>query len=118
MKILYWTSTLIILAFLLLSSYSYLFSKTTIEGIKDLGFPDFFRIQLAVLKLVAVILLLLPMIPTQYKEWAYTGVGLFLLTAIIAHIAHKDSIGITVINLILFAILILSNFAYNKILAY
>ena len=67
MKAIYWTTTILISAFLLFSSYTYLFSKATIDGIKDLGFPDFFRIQLAVLKFIAVFLLLIPVIPIQIK---------------------------------------------------
>jgi len=108
MKVIYWTTTIIISAFLLLSSYTYLFSKVTIEGIKELGFPDFFRIQLAVLKLIAVFLLLIPIVPIQIKEWTYAGVGLF------SHLKHRDSIGILIILIILFAILCVSNIYLNK----
>ena len=114
MNTIYWVSTTIIGAFLALSSYSYIFSKSTIEGIKELGFPDFFRIELAVLKLIAVFLLLIPSIPIQLKEWTYAGVGFFLLTAMVAHISHKDSIGILFLLLILFAILIVSNIYLPK----
>jgi hypothetical protein len=113
MKIAYWTSTLVLSAFLLLSAYTYFFSKSTIEGIKDLGFPDFFRIELAVLKVIAVIILLLPNIPVQIKQWAYAGVGLFLLTAIIAHIVHKDAFIITIINLFFLVLLIVSNYTMS-----
>jgi len=73
MKIIYWTSTILISLFLTWSSYTYIFNKATISGIRELGFPDYFRIQLSILKVIAVILLLLPQIPIQYKEWAYSG---------------------------------------------
>jgi len=116
MKIIYWTSTIIISLFLLISSYTYVFSKATIEGIKDLGFPDFFRIQLAALKLIAVFLLLLPFVPLQIKEWTYAGVGLFLLTAFVAHLAHKDGLAILILLLVLMAILCLSNVYLHKVL--
>ena len=116
MKAIYWSSTLIISAFLFLSSYSYVFSKSTIQGIKALGFPDFFRIELAILKLLAAIILLIPFASLQLKEWSYAGVGLFLITALIAHIKHKDSIFITFLLVILMGILIISNIYMNKIL--
>lgn len=109
MNILYWSSTAIISAFLFLSSYSYIFSKSTIEGINELGFPDFFRIELAVLKLIAAVLILLPNLNSQVKEWTYAGVGLFLLTAFVAHIKHQDSIFILVLLALLMFILVLSN---------
>ena len=116
MKLIYWSSTVIISTFLLLSAYSYLFSTNTIQGIKSLGFPDFFRIELAVLKLIAAMVLIIPMASLQVKEWAYAGVALFLLTALIAHIKHKDSIFIMLILVILMAILVISNIYMNKLM--
>jgi hypothetical protein len=114
MKTIYWSSTIILSAYLLLSAYTYFFNKNTIEGIKALGFPDFFRIELAVLKIVAAIILLLPIVPFQIKQWAYAGAALFLVTAIVAHIAHKDSVAITIINLLLLAILVVSNYTLHR----
>jgi len=108
MKSIYWVSTLLLSVFLIWSSYTYIFNKQTIEGIKELGFPDYFRIQLAVLKIVAVILILIPQIPFRIKEWAYVGIGLFFVTAIVAHFANKDSIIINLINVFLIIILVVS----------
>ncbi len=115
MKNTYWITTILISLFLLWSAYTYLFSKPTIEGIKELGFPDHFRIQLGVLKILAVVVLLIPQIPIQYKEWAYSGVVLFFITAIVAHTAHKDPVIITFINLFLIVITITSNYYLHKI---
>jgi len=113
MNSIYWISTLIISGFLLLSSYSYFFSESAINGIRDLGFPDYFRVQLGILKLIAVFVLLIPNVPTFVKEWGYAGAGLFLLTAIVAHIAHRDSSMILILLLVLFAILIVSRYTMN-----
>ncbi len=104
----YWISTGLLSAFLIWSAGSYLLHQATIEGIQELGFPDFFRIQLAVMKLSAVIVLLIPQIPVQVKEWAYAGVGLFLITAIVAHFAHKDPFVLHLINLAVFGVLMVS----------
>ncbi|MEL6600103.1 MAG: hypothetical protein AAFR40_11310 [Pseudomonadota bacterium] len=49
----YWLSTGGVSALLLLSAATYVFHQPTIDGVRALGFPDFFRIELAVLKLVA-----------------------------------------------------------------
>ncbi len=114
MKLTYWSSTILVSLFLLWSAYTYIFSKATIVGIKELGFPDHFRIQLAVLKLVAVIVLIVPQIPLQVKEWAYAGAVLFFVTAIVAHIAHKDPPIITAINLILIVLLVCSRIYLSK----
>ncbi len=115
MKTIYWSTTSITALYLLWSSYGYLFSKLVIEGIEKLGFPNFFRIQLAVLKIIAVIILLLPQIPIVIKDWAYVGIGLFYITAIIAHFAHKDPLIINSINIILLALLIVSNIYLRKL---
>lgn len=115
MKITYYTTTILLAIFLLWSAYTYFFSEATIKGVEDLGFPDFFRIQLGVLKVLAVIILLTPQISIQVKEWAYAGVGLFFITAIIAHVAHKDSIFISLINVVFIVLLIISNIYLHKI---
>ena len=113
-KTIYWVSTALLSLFLYLSAYSYLFSQSTIAGVRELGFPDFFRLQLVVLKIIAASLLLLPFIPLQIKEWAYAGVGLFLLTAMVAHLAHRDSLALLAMLIVLFAILIVSNMYLHK----
>lgn len=115
MKTIYWATTISLSIFLLWSSYTYLFSKSTIYGVKALGFPDHFRIQLAVLKIIAVLILLIPQIPIQVKEWAYAGIGLFFITAIVAHTVHKDPFIITAINLFLIGVLVISNIYLHKL---
>jgi len=115
-KTLYWASTLITTFFLLLSAYSYFFSKNTIEGLRDLGFPDFFRVQLGVLKLLAVAVLLLPGTPTFIKDWGYVGVGLFLLTAMVAHIAHRDSVLVLGLLVLLFGALVASRYTFGLVM--
>jgi len=116
MKIIYWTSTIVISLFLVLSAYTYVFNKATIDGVKELGFPNFFRVQLAVLKVIAVFIIIIPRIPLQIKEWAYAGVALFLVTAFVAHLKHKDSIAILILLLGLFTVLCISNIYMNKML--
>lgn len=100
---------------LVVSSLSYFFHKATIEGVRELGFPDFFRIELAVLKLLAVAILLIPVVPLQTKEWAYAGVGVFFITAIIAHFVHKDPYLINMINIFFLGLLVVSNVCLHKL---
>ena len=108
MQSIYWISTSVVSVFLILSAYSYLFSKSTIEGIQELGLPSYLRIEFAVLKVIAAVLLLIPQLPLPVKEWVYAGIGLFLVTAIVAHAAHQDSFGLHLINLFLIGLLITS----------
>jgi len=115
MKITYWISTLLLCCILAWSAYMFLFQKSGIDGVRALGFPDFFRIQLAVLKLIAIVLLLFPQIPFSVRQWAYAGAALFFLTAIIAHAANKDPISLNIINLIFLFVLVLSNWSLYKL---
>ena len=93
---------------LALSAGSYLFHQATIVGIREMGFPDYFRIELAVLKLIAIPVLLIPSLPQQMKEWAYAGVAFYLITAIVAHAAKRDPIILNVINFCCIGVLIVS----------
>jgi hypothetical protein len=113
-SLLYWISTSLLSLIVLLSAGAYFLHEGTIDGIRELGFPDFFRVQLGVLKILAVVLLLLPMTPLQVREWAYAGLGLFFLTSIVAHVAHRDSFGLTLLNLVFIALLAASNFSFYK----
>ncbi len=112
---LYWITTSLVSLFLFVSSYTYVFSTNTIEGIKALGFPDFFRIQLAILKCIAAVLLLAPNISPIFKHWSYTGTFLFLLTAVVSHIAHKDGLGILFMLFCLIVLTIASYYLYLKL---
>ena len=59
------------------------------EAITRLGFPPYFRIELACAKLVGVIVLLAPA-PARLKEWAYAGFAINLVSALIAHVSMGD----------------------------
>ncbi|WP_298313697.1 DoxX family protein [uncultured Aquimarina sp.] len=115
MKAIYWSTTILLSAFLLWSAYTYMFHKPTIQGVKILGFPDHFRIQIAVLKIIALVVIIIPQFPIQVKEWAYVGVILFFITAIVAHTAHKDPFIITLVNLFLIVVTIISNLYLHRI---
>jgi len=115
MKLLYWTSTSLVATMILVSAFTYIFHKGTIDGVRELGFPDFFRIQLAVLKIIGVLILVIPQIPFKVKEWSYAGIGLFFITAIVAHTAHKDPIVLSLISVFFLILLIVSNVTLYKL---
>ena len=116
MKTIYWITTLLTSLYLIWSAYGFLFSKAVIQGVEQLGFPGYFRIQLAILKIIAVFVILIPPISVAYKDWAYVGIGLFYLTGIVAHFAHKDPIAINLINFLLFILLVVSNVYLKKMI--
>jgi DoxX-like family len=54
-----------------------------------LGFPDYFRVELAWAKLLGVVLLLAP-VPARLKEWAHAGFAITLASALVAHFSMGD----------------------------
>jgi hypothetical protein len=59
------------------------------QVIARLGFPAYFRVELAWAKLLGVVLLLAP-VPARLKEWAYAGFAINLASALIAHLSVGD----------------------------
>src|SRR5580693_98467 len=61
------------------------------QAFARLGFPaNYFRIELSLAKLVGVAALLVPLVPARFKEWAYAGFAINLVSAIIAHLSIHD----------------------------
>lgn len=75
---------------------------------RELGFPDAFRIQLAVMKLAAIPVLIVPGVHNALIIAAYAGVAYFLVTAIVAHLSHGDPIWLNLINVVLLGLLCIS----------
>jgi len=71
------------------TAYAQLRLPQVAEAFRHLGFPDYFRVELSLAKLVGVVLLLTP-VPARFKEWAYAGFAIDLGSAVIAHLAVGD----------------------------
>ena len=71
------------------TAYAQLTLPQVAEAFAHLGFPDYFRVELALAKLLGVVLLLAP-VPSRLKEWAYAGFAITLVSALIAHLAVGD----------------------------
>ena len=71
------------------TAYAQLTLPQVAEAFTHLGFPPYFRVELALAKLLGVVLLLAP-VPGRLKEWAYAGFAIDLGSAMIAHLAVGD----------------------------
>ena len=71
------------------TAYAQLRLPQVAEAFIHLGFPDYFRVELAWAKLLGVVLLLAP-VSAPLKEWAYAGFAFTLGSALIAHLAVGD----------------------------
>src|SRR5436190_21816065 len=85
----FWTVTALLCLQLAFTAYAQLRLPQVAQAFAHLGFPDYFRVELALAKLLGVILLLAP-VPARLKEWAYAGFAITLGSALIAHFAVGD----------------------------
>lgn len=85
----YWSLTALFCLQMSFTAYAQLSLPQVAEAFTHLGFPGYFRVELALAKLLGVVLLLVP-VPPRLKEWAYAGFAIDLASALIAHIAVGD----------------------------
>lgn len=114
MKITYWISTSLVALMMAYSSFAYLTKPEMSIAFHHLGFPDYFRIELAVGKLIGAVLLLIP-ISIRYKEWIYAAFSIVFVSAFIAHTASGDPVNYRAMPLIFLGILILSYITYHRL---
>jgi hypothetical protein len=84
-----WIVTVILCLQMSFTAYAQLNLPQVAEAFTRLGFPAYFRVELAWAKLIGVALLLSP-VPPRLKEWAYAGFAIDLASALIAHLALGD----------------------------
>jgi len=113
-KIIYWVSTGLFCAFLLLTSISYLTDPNFVNIFKHLGFPQYFRVELAIAKVFGVLILLIPQIPSRFKEWAYVAFGITLISGLVAHVNSGDTIGYILNVIFWFILLVISYLFWHK----
>lgn len=114
-KTFYWLSTgLVVLFDSIMPAFTFN-TPLAIEGIHHLGFPDYFRIQLTIFKVIGGLLLIIPGLPRRVKEWAYAGFAFNFLSAAVAHMV-VDGLGFqSFMPLIIFSVLVASYMMYNRI---
>ena len=82
----FWMVTALLCLQLGFTAYAQLRLPQVAEAFARLGFPDYFRVELAWAKLLGVVLLLAP-VPARLKEWAYAGFAITLGSALIAQLS-------------------------------
>lgn len=114
-KIIFWITTIIIFLFEGVMPALTSQSEMAKQGIKHLGYPEYFGIALVVFKVLGVLALVIPQVPNRIKEWAYAGFTFDFLFASISHFA-VDGFGFqSFFPLIILVILLISYFYYHKI---
>jgi len=113
-KIIYWISTSIIFIWDGLIPAFTSNSQLAIDGIRHLGYPDYFRVMLTVFKVVGAFALILPFVKARYKEWAYAGFAITYIAATVSNLAIDGFTDLIFLPIVVFAILIVSYITYHK----
>jgi hypothetical protein len=113
-NIIYWISTGFI--FLLEGVMPALTSQTEMakEGIRHLGYPDYFGVALTVFKVIGALILILPQAKGRIKEWAYAGFTFDFLFATISYIAVDGFGFFAIFPMIILLVLAVSYWSYHK----
>ncbi len=113
-NIIFWVTTTII--FLFEGVMPALTSQTEMakEGIRHLGYPDYFIPMLTVFKVLGTLSLIIPKVPSRIKEWAYACFAIDFIAASVSHSAIDGFGGEAIFPLIVFLILIGSYVTYHK----
>src|SRR5215813_6602438 len=85
----YWIVTALFCLQMGFTAYAQLRFPQVAEAFSRLGFPSYFRVELALAKLLGVMLLLAP-VAVRLKEWVYAGFAIVLGSALIAHFSVGD----------------------------
>ncbi len=99
---------------MLFSAYGYLTAPEIKGAFAGLGFTeDFFRIELAIAKLLGALALIIPFVPRGVKNFAYAGFTINLVSAIIAHVAKDyNAYGFLIFSIVALA---LSYYSFSKL---
>ncbi|WP_263792140.1 DoxX family protein [Salinibacter sp.] len=93
-KYAYWGSTVLFALMMAGSGTMYFVSENMAAKFAQLGFPDYFRIELGIAKLLGTGALVTPLprsvLARTVKEWTYAGFTISIVSAMIAHVASGD----------------------------
>ncbi len=115
-KAIYWITTAIIFLFEGLMPALTSNTQLAIDGIRHLGYPDYFRIMLTVFKVLGATALILPVVHKRIKEWAYAGFAFNLISAFVSLCAVDGLSGQAFFPLFILAVLIASYSTYHKVI--
>ena len=113
-NIVFWATTIII--FLMEGVMPALTSQTELakEGIRHLGYPQYFGNAFIVFKVLGALALIIPQVPKRIKEWAYAGFAFDFIFASISHFSIDGTDFQSFFPIIFLGILAASYICYHK----
>ena len=113
-KLFYWIASGLVALSGLMAGIMYFANPFLAKEFKHLGFPDYFRIELATAKIAGAFAIILPMVSGRIKEWAYAGFAIAFISATTAHIS-VERISAAISPLISLLFLVISYVYYTKL---
>jgi len=117
LKITFWITTGIIFLFEGVMPAFTFQTEMAKEGIRHLGYPEYFGNAFVVFKVLGALALIIPQIPRRIKEWAYAGFAFDFIFATISHWAVDGFGGQTIFPLIFLLILATAYVTDQKIVS-
>ncbi|GHA27186.1 hypothetical protein GCM10007103_05720 [Salinimicrobium marinum] len=85
------------------------------EGIRHLGYPEYFGIMLTICKVLGAIVLIMPKLPKRLKEWTYAGFTFDFIFAAGIIYAVEGLHAATLFPLIVLFVLMISYCSFHKL---
>ncbi len=85
------------------------------EGIRHLGYPEYFGVALTICKVLGSLALIIPQIPKRVKEWAYAGFAFDFIFAVISIWAVDGFSLLALSPLVVLAVLVVSYLSFHKL---
>jgi len=114
-KVIFWVTTGIIFLFEGVMTALTSQSEMAKEGVRHLGYPDYFATMLACFKVAGALVLIIPQIPNRIKEWAYAGFAIDFISAFISTWVVDGLKPLTFFPMVFVGILVVSYVYYHKI---
>ena len=113
-NIIFWVTTSLIVIFEGIVPVLTFRTELAKEGIRHLGYPDYFGVMIVGFRVCGVIALIFPQIPNWIKEWAYAGFAIEFLSASISNMCVDGLTFNFIVPLIVMAVLLLSYISFHK----
>ncbi|MBP6391044.1 MAG: DoxX family protein [Flavobacteriales bacterium] len=116
LNIAYWIITALFSAFMIFSSIGGLtLNEQAVDYLHvKMGYPLYFIQMISVAKILGAIAILMPMIPARVKEWAYFGLFIDLVAAVISFWAISDPVSVWAPMFLFIAVLLVAYWLHHK----
>ena len=112
----YWIITALFSAFMIFSSIGGLtLNEQAVDYLHvKMGYPLYFIQFISVAKIIGAIAILLPMLPARVKEWAYFGLFIDLVAAVISFWAIRDPVSTWAPMFLFIAVLLVAYWLHHE----